>query len=611
MRGDEDRGAAGGEAQTAVGAGLTAPSMLHASASNRRIAHALWDALAWTVAVPAAALLRYDGPPPSEALAIALALGVFCAGLQLFIGYTLTLYRGRYRIGSFDEIFGVTVTVAVVTGSAITVVALLTPGLARSVPLIAGILALAVMLAGRFVLRAYRQRAWGRDGGDRTLVYGAGDSGEQLVEQMLRDPQSRYTPVGFLDDDPAKCRLHMHGQRVLGTGADLEIVLSRTGATTVVVAISGVESSLLLDLDRRCRALQVSLRVIPSTSEIVGGAVRLGDISHVTEEDLLGRRPIETDETGIREFIEGKRVLITGAGGSIGSELSRQVHRYGPSFLALLDRDESGLHGTQLSIDGRGLLSSDSLVLADIRDADRMDEVMQLVKPDIVFHAAALKHLPLLQRYPEEARKTNVEGTRNVLEAAYRAGVSAFINISTDKAADPTSVLGETKRMTEILTASVPEVPTPFGPSRYLSVRFGNVLGSRGSVLIAFRFQIEHGGPVTVTHPDVTRYFMTIPEAVHLVLQAALIGDHGETLILDMGEPIRIADVARQMIDKSGRDIEIVYTGLRPGEKLDEVLVSHAEVAHCRTHPLISHTRVSQAARSAALVHPDPSTSSP
>ncbi len=589
----EELRSAAAEPRDDVDATLPLPSPVpHGRSTARRSAQAAWDALAWAVAVPAATLLRYDAAPPSGVLATAAVIGVTCAGLQIAIGYTLTLYRGRYRIGSFDEVFGVTVTVAIVTVLAMAIAGTASPGFARSVPLIAGGLALGLMLAGRFLLRAYRQRVWARRDGERALVYGAGDSGEQLVEQMLRDPQSRYTPVGFLDDDPAKRRLHMHSQRVLGTGADLETVVQRTAAATVVVAIAGVDSSLLLDLDRRCRSLGVALRVIPSTSEIVGGAVRLGDISHVTEEDLLGRRPIRTDETGIREFIEGKRVLITGAGGSIGSELARQVHRYGPSYLALLDRDESGLHDTQLSIDGRGLLSSDDLVLADIRDAERIDEVMQLVKPDIVFHAAALKHLPLLQRYPDEAQKTNVEGTRNVLEAAYRAGVSAFVNISTDKAADPTSVLGETKRMTEVLTASVPEVPTPFGPSRYLSVRFGNVLGSRGSVLIAFRFQIEHGGPVTVTHPDVTRFFMTIPEAVHLVLQAALIGDHGETLILDMGDPVRIADVARQMIQKSGRDIEIVYTGLRPGEKLDEVLVSESETAEHRRHPLISHTRV-------------------
>jgi FlaA1/EpsC-like NDP-sugar epimerase len=562
------------------------------TASGRRIVQAAWDAGAWIIAAPVASYLRYDGQLPDGGLQQALALGALAAVLQVLIGYSLTLYRGRYRVGSFDEVFGLTVTVGIVTALGfIFRIALQAPGAARSVPLIAGALALGLMLGGRFTLRVYRQRFAISKDGARTLVYGAGDSGEQLVEQMLRDPQARYTPVGFLDDDPGKRHLHMHGQRVLGTGKDLETAVSRTGAETLVVAITGVSSPTLLDLDRRCQSLGINLRVIPSTSEIVDGAVKLGDISHVTEEDLLGRRPIETDEAGIREFIEGKRILITGAGGSIGSELARQVHRYAPAAVFLLDRDESGLHSTQLSIDGRGLLTSELLLLADIRDTERMDEVMQMARPDIVFHAAALKHLPLLQMHPEEGRKTNIEGTKNVLQAAHRAGVAAFVNISTDKAADPTSVLGQTKLMTERLTASMAPEPTPYGPSRYLSVRFGNVLGSRGSVLTAFRHQIAHGGPVTVTHPDVTRYFMTIPEAVHLVLQAALIGDHGEVLILDMGEPVRIDDVARQMIEKSGRQIEIVYTGLREGEKLDEVLVSQHESTERRRHALISHTR--------------------
>jgi dTDP-glucose 4,6-dehydratase len=564
------------------------------SATTRQAGQAAWDGLGWLVAVPLAVTLRFDGDLPDGAPAAALTLAALCVLLQVSIGFALLLYRRRYRFGSFDEVFGVTITASIVTAATFGLVAFTQPpSLPRSTPLIAGSLALGFMLGGRFLVRAYRRRFASNRDGERTLVYGAGDSGAQLVEQMLRDPNSHYTPVGFLDDNPSTRHLHIHGQQVLGTGRDLEQAVAKTGATTLVVAIAGVDSKTLLRLDRRCQGLNIHLRVIPSTAEIVGGFVKLGDISHVTEVDLLGRRPIDTDEEGIREFLEGKRILITGAGGSIGSELARQVHRYNPAFVGILDRDESGIHAVQLSIDGQGLLSSDNLILADIRDAERMDEVMQCVLPDIVFHAAALKHLPLLQRYPEEARKTNVEGTRNVLDAAHRAGVAAFINISTDKAADPTSVLGTTKLKTEHLTAGMCPEMTPFGQSRYLSVRFGNVLGSRGSVLTAFRYQIQKGGPVTVTHPDVTRYFMTIPEAVHLVLQASVIGDHGETLILDMGEPVRIVDVAQQMIDKSGRDIDIVFTGLRPGEKLDEVLVSRHEDAVRLRHPLISHTRAS------------------
>jgi FlaA1/EpsC-like NDP-sugar epimerase len=437
-------------------------------------------------------------------------------------------------------------------------------------------------------LRSYRQRFKFNKNGELVLIYGAGDSGDQIVRQMLYTKESLYIPVGFLDDDQLKRNLRIHGVRVLGTLTDLEKFVTKFNASTLVVAISGIYAADLLKIDRRCSALNVKLRVIPTTTEIIGKGVKLGDISEVTNDDLLGRRPIKTDGTSIKSFLKGKRVLITGAGGSIGSELTRQVYRYEPSIVGILDRDESAIHEVQLSIDGEGLLTSENLILADIRDKDRIVEIFDTFKPEIVFHAAALKHLPLLERYPDEAHKTNVVGTQNVLAAAAMFEVNTFINISTDKAADPTSVLGRTKLETERLTAQV----KTSGSQRYVSVRFGNVLGSRGSVTTAFRYQIEKGGPVTVTDPEVTRYFMTIPEAVHLVLQAAVLGEHGETLILDMGNPVKILDVAKQMIEKSGRDIKIVFTGLRDGEKLNENLFSANEKSEKRKHPLISHTRI-------------------
>ena len=330
------------------------------------------------------------------------------------------------------------------------------------------------------------------------------------------------------------------------------------------------------------------MQIIPTASEIAGGAVKLGDISDVTEEDLMGRRPIRTDENQIRNFIEGKRVLVTGAGGSIGSELVRQLSRYEPENLLLLDRDESALHALQLTLDGSGTLTSETLLLADIRDETCILELFLIHRPQIVFHAAALKHLPLLERFPGEALKTNVLGTKNVVEGARRISVEAFVNISTDKAADPTSVLGYSKLITERLTASLNKDLS----AKYVSVRFGNVLGSRGSVIDTFRYQISKGGPVTVTDENVTRYFMTVSEAVHLVLQAAVIGKDGETLILDMGEPLRIADIARYMVQRSGREIPIVFSGLRPGEKLEEQLVGLHEHAVIDVHPLISHANV-------------------
>jgi dTDP-glucose 4,6-dehydratase len=404
---------------------------------------------------------------------------------------------------------------------------------------------------------------------------------------MIRDKSSGFLPVGFIDDDDRKRNLRVNNHQVLGKRADLDAIIVQEQIEVVVIAIAQVEGKALREIDEKCQEHNVVLRVIPRLSEIVAGTVHLGDMSTVTEEDLLGRRPVDTDEESIAFLIKNMRVLVTGAGGSIGSELTRQIARYGPSKLILLDRDESALHSVQMSLDGRGLLDSDDLVLADIRDGDYITEVLQLHRPDIVFHAAALKHLTLLERNPYEAEKTNVAGTRNVLRAAYASGVSTFINISTDKAADPTSVLGRSKRRTEEITSQMPASLKDGTPTRYLSVRFGNVLGSRGSFLTTFRFQIEQGGPVTVTHPEVSRYFMTIPEAVHLVLQASRIGRPGDVLVLDMGDPVKIADVARHMIRKSGKSVSVEYTGLRAGEKLHEDLVGRDEILEKSEHPLI------------------------
>ncbi len=552
----------------------------------RVVIQGIWDASGWVIALLIATFLRYDGNPQSQTVINALVVGAVLGVSQVLLGWTVQQIRGRRIIGSFDEISVLTFTAAAVTLIGASVVFLFNPPpIPRSVPFLAGAIALTYMLGGRFTLRAYRQRSIFSSEGERVLIYGAGDSGDQIIRQMLATPSAKFTPVALIDDNIKKMNLRVHGIRVVGTVIDLEQVMRKTGTTTLVVAIAGIGSKQLLEIDRRCKAMGVTLRVIPTTTEIIGGAIKLGDISHVTDEDLLGRRPIHTDEAGILEMLRGKRILITGAGGSIGSELTRQVHRYQPAFVGILDRDESAIHATQLSIDGQGLLESDNLILADIRDRDWIREVMHSIKPNIVFHAAALKHLPLLERFPEEGHKTNVVGTQNVLEAAQECNVNVFINISTDKAADPSCVLGRTKLMTEHMTAGI----QPCYGDRYLSVRFGNVLGSRGSVLTAFRHQIANGGPVTVTDPEVTRYFMTIPEAVHLVLQAAVIGEHSETLILDMGEPIKIDDVAKLMIEKSGRDISIVYTGLRTGEKCAEALFSTTEIAIKRSHPLIFH----------------------
>lgn len=404
---------------------------------------------------------------------------------------------------------------------------------------------------------------------------------------MLRNPDSRYYPVALLDDDPGKAQLRISSARVEGPLAALCQVAERRGAEALVVAVPSAGPEVLRRAAETARECGLSVLVLPAVDDLLGEKIGLKDLRPVTEEDLLGRGSIDTDIDAIASYLSGKRVLVTGAGGSIGSELCRQIHRFSPAELVMLDRDESLLHAVQLSIDGRGQLDSRALVVADIRDRERMCEVFDEWTPQVVFHAAALKHVPLLEMHPEEAHKTNVLGTQNLLDEAARIGVERFVNISTDKAADPMNVLGFTKREAEQRTAAM----AASSNGTYMSVRFGNVLGSRGSVLTAFREQIANGGPVTVTHPDVTRYFMTVGEAVQLVIQAGAIGNDGEILILDMGEPVKIADVAQRMVDAEGGDIDVVFTGLREGEKMHEILLAENEAGQPGPHPLITHVR--------------------
>ncbi len=315
--------------------------------------------------------------------------------------------------------------------------------------------------------------------------------------------------------------------------------------------------------------------------------VDLTDLNNLPISELLDRQPIDTGATAAGGYLTGRRVLVTGAGGSIGSELCRQIGAFGPAELVMLDHDESALHAVYLSIHQDALMDSRQLLLACIRDRDTLIRHFLARRPHVVFHAAALKHLPMLEQYPFEAWKSNVLGTANVVEASRRAGVERFVGISTDKAANPSSVLGLTKRLGERLIAGVPDQDAP-----YLSVRFGNVLGSRGSVLTTFAGQIAMGATLTITHPDVSRFFMTIQEACGLVIQAGAIGRHGEVLVLDMGEPVRITDLAHRMMRLAGIEVDIVYTGLREAEKLHEELFAEGEIDHRPSHPLISHVDV-------------------
>ena len=554
----------------------------------KRLTRVLLDSASWVAASWLASLLRFDGQLPPGMDIQVFRFGLLAALVSFLVSLSLSLYAGKYRNASLEEflILVLAVSLSSVVLFSVRILAPI-PSVPRSIPIISGVLSLIFMLAFRVLSNPRTLRLFAnKSEGERTLIYGAGIAGRQLAEQML-DQGDQYNPIGFLDDDTSISNLRIFGRPVFGTIKDLENTVTKEMPVTLIVAISGIESSSLLDLERRCRSLGVKLRIIPTAHEIISGAIRLADVEDISEEDLLGRRPVSSDNTDIEAFIRGKRVLVTGAGGSIGSEISRQVNRYQPSSLTLLDRDETALLNLQLSLDGTGTLTNSGLVLGDIRDADRINEIFEQVSPEIVFHAAALKHLTTLERFPEEAHKTNVLGTKNVLSAARKINVQTFVNISTDKAADPSSALGKSKLVTEKLTAGIQSQG-----KKYISVRFGNVIGSNGSFIHTFRHQIKNGGPVTVTHPDVTRFFMTVSEAVHLVLQSAVIGEPGETLILDMGNPVSINSIARHMIEVSGRTINIEYTGLREGEKLHEILIGQSESTEKRNHPFIFHTKV-------------------
>jgi FlaA1/EpsC-like NDP-sugar epimerase len=519
----------------------------------------------------------------------AVLIGFAIAG-QTILGSLIGIYRYRWRISSFEEVTALGFTwLTVATG--ITIGNFLFRQTVSDLPssaVINGSLgALSLMIAARVAWRRLCdiQRRPQAERCRRTIVVGAGEGGGQVIRAMLSDPNSLYYPVALIDDDPALENRQMDGVHVEGARNDIAEVAARHGAEVLLIAIPSATSKLIQELSALAVSANLEVRVLPATNELVGG-MSVTDVRPPTVNDLLGRDPVEIDLESVVDYLRDRRVLITGAGGSIGSELSRQVQRFGPSKLFLLDRDESALHSLQLSMEGRALLDNDGLIVADIRDRDRMFEVFDNTRPDVVFHTAALKHLTLLENHPSEGVKTNTIGTSNLLDAALNFDVKRFVNISTDKAADPTSVLGATKLAAERLTAqAAKEVGEP-----YLSVRFGNVLGSRGSVLPIFLDQLENGNKLTVTDPDVTRYFMTIPEAVRLVVQAGAIGDPGEVLVLDMGEPVKILDLAKQLIDLVRPGTEIEFTGLRPGEKMHEVLIAKDEVGATRAHPRINHT---------------------
>ena len=552
------------------------------------------DSAAWIVAMCVAVLLRYEMNVQFVSvggLVITCAVAVAC---QMVVGFSFALYKGRYSFGSFEEAKLLVVVTVIVT--ALLEVVLLVFGVAMGIPRSIGFIAFPFaclfMAAFRYLKRMY-QESTAKPGAEaqHVVVFGAGYLGTFLVHRMMQDPSSEFLPVALIDDDPAKKHLRISSVPVMGTLHDVAQVLETTRSAVLIVAISDVEPRLMRRVSDAVAGTNTRVMTVPPLTDMLTANKQSVDLRDIAMEDLIGRRPVDIHVDAIAGYVTGKRVLVTGAGGSIGSELCRQLVGFEPSELIMLDRDETGLQSTQISITGRGLLDGNDTVLADIRDTESLAHIFERRQPEVVFHAAALKHVSLLEQFPDEAWKTNVMGTLNVLRAAAEVDVDVFVNVSTDKAANPTTALGHSKRVAEKLTAWMAGQTG----KRYASVRFGNVFGSRGSMLPLFAEQIRQGGPITVTHAEATRYFMTIPEACQLVIQAGAIASGGEVLILDMGEPVRILDIAERLRTMSGReDVEIVITGLRHGEKLHEDLIGAGESDERPLHPKISHARAEQ-----------------
>jgi FlaA1/EpsC-like NDP-sugar epimerase len=548
----------------------------------------------WTAALVGAYELRFDFHVPRSYREVGTAIWIpVLLAFRVLAFYRFGLFRGLWRYTGAKDLIAILKATTLSTVAFVAFLAIAFRSFPRSIPAIEWLLAVILVGGLRFATRSAFRRLTGKTAPPldlkphRVLLVGAGDAGEMLLREIAQRHSTRYVSVGFLDDDRRKHGEQIHGVRVLGPIASLPDVVRKRHVDEVLIAIpsaTGAEMRRVVDL---CKSSGAIFKTIPGLDRLIDGRVTVSQLRNVAIEDLLGRDPVVLDMATISAAMAGHVVMVSGAGGSIGSEICRQVCRFAPASLILVERTENALFHVH-----RELLAKHPDVplvpaIADVGDAARMIELFEAHRPTVVFHAAAHKHVPMMEWNPGEAVKNNVLGTKMLADLSDRFGVERFVMISTDKAVNPTSVMGVSKRVAEIYVQAMSQRSR----TRFVTVRFGNVLGSAGSVIPIFQEQIAAGGPVTVTHPDMRRYFMTIPEASQLVLQAGVMGDGGEIFILDMGEPVRIADLARDLITLSGLtpdvDVEIRYSGIRPGEKLFEELSVDAEQAEKTKHPKI------------------------
>jgi len=525
----------------------------------------------------AAFWLRFDGAIPESMQALIAQTLPWLVLIRGLMFLPIGLYSGLWRYTSIWDLWNL---VAGVAGSSIVFSLFVQFGLrvgyVRSVYVMDAILLVLVLGGMRLARRIYREFGHVQRRG-RVLIYGAGDAGAMIVRDIRHNPFYDYEPIGFVDDDPSKLGQRIHGVKVLGTRELLATIIRFKKPDVVLVAMPSAGVATTRSIVHALEPFKVRIHTLPNLGDILGGKVTVGQIRELSVEDLLERAPVGLEVAPARKLVSGKCVLVTGAGGSIGSESSRQIAALGPTKLVLVDRYENGLHDITTELELSSGVGRVDAVIGDVTDVDRMASVFAEHRPDVVFHAAAHKHVPLMELSACEAVKNNIGGTRVITQVAQRFGVERFVLVSSDKAVNPSSVMGATKRAAEFIV----QVANRQGMGIFTSVRFGNVLGSNGSVVPRFLEQIKRGGPVTVTHPEMRRYFMLIPEAVHLVLRAAALAEGGDIFVLEMGDQIRVLDLARNLIRLSGfvpgEEIPIIFTGCRPGEKLVEELVGKDE----------------------------------